>query len=219
MARNLRAVPFTNTMLTEMAIRWTKNKQEMLQIKGIDPEKVELFAPKFLELVKNSKQRYDTLMYEKESRRPMDPNHKNVIDLVSDNGEDAVDGVASSQDEQSSYFQQVPGAIDFNKQMHILQNARQAEGKKARSTAMSDEQDGGRRKRGGGPADGKRTSFKKNHRKSGGSNGSEAPPHQGRKKAASGASSPRKVSGTKVGKTAAAGQRTFTGGGIGMMPT
>lgn len=219
LARGLRAAPFTDTVLTEMAIRFPRNKEEMLQIPDIDPDKVELYHSKFLPLVSSVEARYHELMAQVEDR-PDDPNHRNVVDLVSDDDDDpAGEAVGSSQEEQSSYFHQPNSgaAADFNKQMQELQSNRLAQRAKPKAPAPPDDTEG-RRYRGGSQTGGKRPSFKKSYRKSGGNTG-EGGPSRHLKKKGSTVVGARKTSASTNPARPTTAQRTFTGGGIGMMPT
>jgi len=214
-AKSLRAAPFTDTILTEMAIQFPKNKDEMLRIEGIDSEKVSLYHHKFLPLIRNAEKRYQDYM-EQEADRPNDPNHKTVVDLCSDDNDDTgntADGLGSSQDEQSSYFHQPDSdVVDFNKQMQQLQSDRLAQRPKPQPSAPTDE-GGGRRSWGGGEGNGKRASFKKS-RKSGGSNGEWGSSRFPKKRGGG----PTGNSGARTNKPSG-GQRTFAAGGISMMPT
>lgn len=55
----------------------------MLEIPGIDPEKVKHYGPRFLEMIKNSQQLYESMMRQQEDRT-QDPNHMNVINISDD---------------------------------------------------------------------------------------------------------------------------------------
>ena len=54
MRKNLREQPFTDTILREMVIRFATTERDLLQIPGIDRERVRLHGKEFLELVKKS---------------------------------------------------------------------------------------------------------------------------------------------------------------------
>ena len=90
----------------------------MLELPGIDHDKVERYGKRFLRLIRASQQFYESMMRQQEDR-PQDPNHQNVIDISSDEGIgcgdvgdfDEEDG---SQEEQSTYFKP-PAEVDaFN---------------------------------------------------------------------------------------------------------
>lgn len=219
LARNLRAAPFTDTMLTEMAIRFPKDKQELLQIPHIDPDKVELYHKQFLSLVREWEQRYHTLR-DQEEDRPDDPNHQNVVDLLTSDDEDAggtAHGLESSQEEQSSYFHQPDDqVVGFNNQMEMLQSARLAQRPRPKPPANTGDTDV-RPYRGGSQAGGKKPFSKKSYRKSNTSNGEGDGASHSRRKSA-GPAGLRKASSAKSSRPAA-GQRTFVTGGINMMPT
>lgn len=81
----LQRVPFSDTILREMAIRLPRNQNELLQIPNINEEMVKRHARKFLPLIHNAK---ECLERDEETddgdQTTIDPNHRNVIDLVSD---------------------------------------------------------------------------------------------------------------------------------------
>lgn len=107
--RSLRTAPFSDTMLREMAIRFPKNQEEMLDIPGIDPDKVDMYGDRFLKMIRKAEESYYEMMGN-DADRPMDPNHEivnRVVDLVSDEDEamDASDDDAASfGEEKSEYF-------------------------------------------------------------------------------------------------------------------
>ena len=91
----------------------------MLDLPGIDSDKVERYGKRFLKLIRASQQGYEAMMRQHEDR-PQDPNHQNVIDISSD--DDAADNTGvggfdeeyGSQEERSTYFQ-APAEVDaFN---------------------------------------------------------------------------------------------------------
>ena len=83
MEKSLRSPPFTDTMLRDFAIQLPNTINEMKRISGIDEAKVQLYGARFLPLIKNAQKLYEDLQ-EKELEKVQDPNHENVIDLVSD---------------------------------------------------------------------------------------------------------------------------------------
>ena len=88
----------------------------MLEIQGIDADKVHRYGKRFLKLVKASQHRYEEMMQEQ------DPNHQTVIDISSDgesmeNGEfDELDDYRASQEERSAYFEAPADVQAFNAQ-------------------------------------------------------------------------------------------------------
>lgn len=88
----------------------------MLEIEGIDADKVRRYGKRFLKLVKASQQRYEEMMQEQ------DPNHQTVIDISSDgdpvdDGEfDEFDEWGASQEERSTYFEAPAEVQAFNAQ-------------------------------------------------------------------------------------------------------
>lgn len=94
------------------------DESELLEIPGIDPDKVERYGKRFLKLIGDTQRGYEDLMRQQEDR-PQDPNHQNVIEISSDD-EFADDGEfddfeeKSSQEVRSSYFQTAPEVDAFN---------------------------------------------------------------------------------------------------------
>lgn len=105
MERDLRSQPFSDTILREMAIRSVKSKyisvhlrrvdhipddvpdtEQMLDIPGIDPDKVARYGAKFLRLVRNSQKLYEDMMRSNNEVVP-DPNHRTVINIIDSDDE------------------------------------------------------------------------------------------------------------------------------------
>lgn len=92
----------------------------MLEIPGIDADKVERYGKRFLKLIQTAQHGYKTMKHEED--RPQDPNHQNVVTLISsdddefadDGGLDDFIGSEGSQEERSSYFQPAPEVDAFN---------------------------------------------------------------------------------------------------------
>lgn len=90
----------------------------MLEIPGIDPDKVERYGKRFLKLVKTAHDGYESIMQPQEDR-PRDPNHEPVIiisedEFADDGGFDELAGPNGSQEERSTYFQPAPEVDAFN---------------------------------------------------------------------------------------------------------
>jgi len=115
-ASGLRSVPFTDTILREMAIRFCHTQEELLQIPGINPEMVTRHSKPFLQLIQSSKQCYQSLVEgentDDDGETAMDPNHRTIIDLLSDSDDEDEYGDLPSgaedigMEERSSYFSQ-----------------------------------------------------------------------------------------------------------------
>jgi hypothetical protein len=93
------------------------DNSELLEIDGIDPEKVSLYGPRFLKLVQRYQHSYESMMRQQEDV-PEDPNHRTVVDLLSSDDEDEPllpeeEYGISSQEEESSYFSN-PAVNQFN---------------------------------------------------------------------------------------------------------
>ncbi|RFU29671.1 hypothetical protein B7463_g6656, partial [Scytalidium lignicola] len=86
--QDIRRPLFTTRDYREMAINWTSTLKAMSQISGIDRDKVARYGNRFLKLIEEYHTNYDVAMEMNVGDRDIDPNHQNVIDLVSD-GEDS----------------------------------------------------------------------------------------------------------------------------------
>ena len=93
----------------------------MLELPGIDPDKVQRYGKRFLKIIRASQGVYESLMRQQEDR-PQDPNHQNVIDISSDGDSADDDGFGDfeledgSQEERSTYFKAPADVNAFNAQ-------------------------------------------------------------------------------------------------------
>lgn len=119
--KGLRNKPFSDTVLREMGLDLPRNEAEMLAIPGINPDMVMHYGKKFLALIRNTRQFYgphapkpknqasrrrQVLEEDEEDdddQKPMDPNHQNVIDLVSSDMEE--EEVAPGMGDEAAYFE------------------------------------------------------------------------------------------------------------------
>jgi bloom syndrome protein len=139
----LRFAPFSDTILRQMAIRLVTSKRDMLLIPDIKPEMVRLHGDVFLMILQNLRTHtgfQEDSESDEDEQRPMDPNHQNVIDLVSDEEEEDEYGGDSAFDDDdgdeepdgpSQYFQMPakPAAVmKFNQK---FTQAQESVGKKA----------------------------------------------------------------------------------------
>lgn len=98
----------------------------MLEIPGIDPDKVERYGQRFLKLIRNAQRGYYEMKQQQDLPRnvprdlPNDPNHETVINISSDEEfaddydlDDFMDE-DGSQEERSSYFRAAPEVDAFN---------------------------------------------------------------------------------------------------------
>ena len=96
----------------------------MLEIPGIDPDKVQRYGNRLLKLVRLSHQGYESMMRQQEDR-PQDPNHQNVIDISSDDdaneygGLDDLGDMEHLQEERSAYFRPPAEVEAFNAQCSL----------------------------------------------------------------------------------------------------
>lgn len=209
--QQLRQRPFSDTILRLMAINLCKDKQDLLCIPGIKSDMVERHGHVFITMLTNLKEAKGfpqdnsdgDQSEDEEEQRPMDPNHQNVIDLISDEEEDDEYGDDAFEDDDdddeedgpSPHFQMPakPASVEkFNRDFGVAQATA---GKKVVKP-----------KNGGG---GKKGGYKKN---------------TGRGSGAGGGGSRKKYKNNKGG----GGKRSSVGGGggggntfrggIGMMP-
>ncbi|EME77960.1 uncharacterized protein MYCFIDRAFT_216933 [Pseudocercospora fijiensis CIRAD86] len=131
---HLKSQPFTNTILRQMAIRWTETPEQMLRIPNIDRERVDRWGELFCKLVKKYHDHYREIMGAQaeleddgdDDEQPLDPNHQNVIDLVSedeDEGGKEFEDFVDDEEEgvESQYFSvaqyKAPDVEDFNNRL------------------------------------------------------------------------------------------------------
>jgi bloom syndrome protein len=112
MQMSLKQQPFSDTVLREMAINFPQTNEELLAIEGVDPERVRLHGPRFLKLIQEANKNYEAMMRAQEDR-PVDPNHKNVVEISDDDEDEEDANVQLSQEfsdldfddtETSQYF-------------------------------------------------------------------------------------------------------------------
>ncbi|KFY40065.1 hypothetical protein V494_03676 [Pseudogymnoascus sp. VKM F-4513 (FW-928)] len=109
-SRGIRKPIFTETQLRAMCINWMLELKDIKRIEGVNQEQVQKFGPKFVTLIRRFHAEYDSMVRDNEDR-DMDHNHRNVIDLVSDNDDaefdddDEDDEERVSQGETSQWFQ------------------------------------------------------------------------------------------------------------------
>ncbi len=118
--KGLRSQPFSDSILREMAINFPLKKQDLLEINGIDEDKVERHGNRFLGLIHDAHNTYEALMRAQEDR-PDDPNHRNVVEISDDDhaiegGLEDSDAHEFSDEETSRYFQLAPDVAAFNAQ-------------------------------------------------------------------------------------------------------
>ncbi|KKK27278.1 hypothetical protein ARAM_001944 [Aspergillus rambellii] len=83
--KGLRNQPFTDTVLREMVIVFPKDKTELLQIPGIDGDKVQRYGDRILKLIRDTQRRYTELKKDRDDIDGVvpDPNHHNVVNISS----------------------------------------------------------------------------------------------------------------------------------------
>ncbi|PGH04657.1 hypothetical protein AJ80_08491 [Polytolypa hystricis UAMH7299] len=156
--KGLRSQPFTDANLREMAIRFPRDKRELEDCPGIDPDKVERYGSWILKLIRQSRQRFEELGGDSaDTDVPVpDPNHENVINLCSDEEDDDDSefhdcnedsySTGESIGERSAYFEPDAEVTEFNARMSQFQHTQLGES----SRASSPPRRGGARSRGGG---------------------------------------------------------------------
>ena len=141
MAKNLRAHPFTDTMLREMAINFPSSLEDMLIIPNINAEMVKHYGKRFLKLIEKASVFYAGMMEEQDGQRaPMDPNREIVEISDDDDGNDGGDDYdldLSPQDVRSSYFHQEddPDVTAFNAKFDQWHDAAAHTSQKARAAS------------------------------------------------------------------------------------
>jgi len=196
----------------------------MLEIRDISPEKVKLYGKQFLKLIKEAHRGYEEMMQDQYENRPRDPNHQNVIDLISD--DEAEDGDElddfevddESQEQRSHFFQPAAEVDSFNATLQSLAPAApSARAQSARAQSTSADSKGRSGGKGGRSTFKGRGGYSKGRRKaSGGSSKGKAPASITKSKSMSSGSS-----GSSFGLGAPKrgdGGGGFANGGIGMMP-
>ncbi|TKA28011.1 hypothetical protein B0A50_04077 [Salinomyces thailandicus] len=98
MDRTLSSPPFSDTILRQMAIRFTDTTDQMMRIPGINANKVEHYGKHFIRLIRDCKRHYEEMTRESVPLPPedqlLDPNLQNVINLVSDDDDADEEGDA-----------------------------------------------------------------------------------------------------------------------------
>lgn len=139
--KNIKMVPFTNTVLRKMVVEWIDTPEAMLaKIPNIDRDKVEAHGKTFCKMVKGCRETYEEMMGQAEGVAPQESepedgnddnrHNQNVIDLVSDD-DDQYGGLPSEMEEegedeegeQSAYFQTAPEVQAFNARFQHSQSA------------------------------------------------------------------------------------------------
>ncbi|CZT15327.1 uncharacterized protein RCC_01188 [Ramularia collo-cygni] len=131
--KGLMMVPFTNTMLQHMVVHWIEDEEQMAEIPRINKDMVGIYGKHFIRLVKEQRQRYNEMMGHTEQQP--DQHARNVIDLVSDDGEDYGSIPSDLEDddededeegEQSTYFRPDSKVVEFNNRFAASQSAAMA---------------------------------------------------------------------------------------------
>lgn len=222
--KSLRRPLFNERDFREMAINWTTSLGEMRDIEDIDNEKVEMYGGRFLPLIKRYHASYEAMMG-KDEDRDIDQNHRNVIDLVTDDDVQDDDDSISIEEQPSKYFINEQRAA-FNAE---IQRYSDQQAPRESSTAPKSNPRGGSSKAGAGRGRGRRSSgcgSKKTSKKRN-SSSSKGGEHSGvsKKKGSSKKSSSGSASNSNVFKPFAKKPGGGGGGGssysgaIGMMPT
>ena len=89
--KSLRNPPFTDTVLREFGIILPQTLDEMKLIEGADEERVNFHGPRILPLIKNARNLYESMKENEDRETPQDPNHENVINLVSDDEDEGME--------------------------------------------------------------------------------------------------------------------------------
>lgn len=181
--RNIKRPFFTERNFQEMALNWTTSLEEMKLIENINAEKVDHFGSKFLPLLKSYQRQYEEIMAQQKENLDMDQNHRNVINLCSDDEDDEV--IPDEEDpeeeedevydgETSKYFQtQVPqNVLAFNEDISQLTENANQKAPEPQPKKNTGSKEGGFKRSGRGAPRGR---AKFNRRSSGGKSAGSAP--------------------------------------------
>jgi bloom syndrome protein len=211
----MHTVPFSDTVLRQMAIRFTETEEQMLEIPGADPERVRLYGKRFTKLVKDCRRQYNEMSGGNDDPRVLDPNLQNVIDLVSDDDDENDDygpefsgsDMEEDEGEASNYFRPDPRVQAFNQKFANSQLAA------ANSYATTSSQAATGRKTTGKPRKQKWRARGSTSRRTTSDGGSRA---SGRGGASSSKRAPKRSAGGGAASKRSGGN---AGGGFSMMPT
>jgi bloom syndrome protein len=120
----MHTIPFSDTVLRQMAIRFTDTEEKMLGIPDANPERVRLYGKHFTKLVRDCHRQFIEMSGGNDDPRVLDPNLQNVIDLVSDDEDEGDDygpdfegsDMEEDEGEESGYFQPNARVQAFNQQ-------------------------------------------------------------------------------------------------------
>lgn len=203
---------FTEIQMREMAIRWTTTLDDMRRIPGINIERVKTHGSKLLPLVREYKSNYEAML-DNDDEGDIDPNHQDVIDLVTDD-EGGDDDEDEEEDEDFELDEGMEEAILAAEKSPFFTESSSSKGKAPWKPR-------GGRGGGRGFRRGKAKSYVA--RKSNGSNSGQS--NAGVRKRNSSGGSRRSRGSSHAGSTIArafgnqGGSSRGGGGGIGMMPT
>jgi len=211
---------FNESEFREMAIQWTLSLNDMLE-SGLDEKKVISFGEHFVPLIEENHKDYEERM-NRNDNRDMDSNHRNVIDLVSDDdyGDDDYYDDDNISEQPSKYFLD-PKVQAFNAEVAQAEKLPQQSRDKSEAPKQAQGSYRGKGKRSAG--------FKKGSRRSNGSASGSGSGSRGGRRSSSGVTKRAgKSSGGSGRKNAnimtsfsksGGGGRGGMGGSIGMMPT
>ncbi|RDW67697.1 hypothetical protein BP6252_09093 [Coleophoma cylindrospora] len=166
--KNLRRPLFTEAHLRDMAINWTLTPDEMSRISGINTEHAINFGGRFVPLVREYHQNYETLIEDEKQDRDMDANH-NIVDPVTeeygeyDDSFDPEDDMDDSVVEPSKYFSSKPKGPSaaelarFNQVMSIASATPSAQSRAMSPTPARKSYGGGNNSGRGKPSAGRKT--------------------------------------------------------------
>jgi bloom syndrome protein len=214
----LHAVPFSDTVLRQMAIRFTETEEEIVRIPEANPEKVRLYGKYFAKLVKECHRQYNEMSGGNDDPRILDPNLRNVIDLVSDEDDENEDygpefsgsDMEEEEGESSNYFQVNPAVQAFNERFANSQLVNANSNPSALSQAPAGRKTAAKPKKQKWKARGS-TSYSKRASSDGASRGAGS-----RASGRGGASTSKRAPKRSTGSGAASKR---TGGGFSTMPT
>lgn len=111
MNNGLRARPFSDTILREMAINSTQSLEQMAAIPNINAEMVRLHGRRFLKLINEYHAAVEEAMQGADDR-DIDPNHRNTIDLTLSDEEVDASGVEEEEEDDEGDYGDFPSDDD-----------------------------------------------------------------------------------------------------------
>jgi bloom syndrome protein len=135
-AKNLKKPIFTEANLREMAIGWTTTLKRMEQIPNINVESVKTWGKKFIPMIERYETNYETAIAQDGNEdRDMDQNHRNVINLCSDDEDDDDDEYGMNASDEDAILEAERGSKYFVQQQSSRASSFKQQGQSNRAWA------------------------------------------------------------------------------------